>query len=327
MIQGIRHSGAAKKIFRHNDLAHLEELLASVDINVPKIIAFESVYSMCGSIGPIKEICDLAEKYNAITFLDEVHAVGMYGERGAGVAEYINQMDRIDMISGTLGKAYGIVGGYIAASARLIDMIRSYAPGFIFTTSLPPPIMAGALASVQYLKESQMERVGQQLNVRHLKSRLNDLGIPVVPNPSHIVPVLVGDAEICKQVSDELLSKHKIYVQSINYPTVSRGEERLRITPTPGHSGEMMDVLINALESIWQERGLKRISDWAREGGKAGVGVAGKPDVEQLVTMKDLQKALHGNTDLPASGLEKDLKENLAHQKIWWEKDQMVSVM
>ncbi|KAJ3162001.1 mitochondrial 5-aminolevulinate synthase [Geranomyces michiganensis] len=286
MIQGIRHSGAARKIFRHNDVAHLEELLQSVDINVPKLIAFESVYSMCGSIGPIKEIAALARKYNALTFLDEVHAVGMYGATGGGVAEYINAMDEIDIITGTLGKAYGVVGGYIAASAPLVDMIRSYAPGFIFTTSLPPVVVAGALTSIQYLKKSQAERIGQQLNTRALKARLGDLGIPVVPNPSHIVPVLVGDAETAKSISDELLYKHKIYVQSINYPTVSVGEERLRITPTPGHGPELMDVLVDALEGIWKERGLKKEQDWEAVGGRAGVGMGNI--VEQLVVDADL---------------------------------------
>ncbi|KAJ3088053.1 mitochondrial 5-aminolevulinate synthase [Quaeritorhiza haematococci] len=286
MIQGIRHSGAKKFIFRHNDLAHLESLLQQVDINLPKIIAFESVYSMCGSIGPIKEIAALARKYNAITFLDEVHAVGMYGQTGAGVAEYIDAMSEIDIITGTLGKAYGVVGGYIAGSANLVDMIRSYAPGFIFTTSLPPAVVSGALTSIRYLKQSQKERIGQQLNTRALKDRLGDLGIPVVPNPSHIVPILVGDADVAKQVSDELLHKYHIYVQSINFPTVSRGEERLRITPTPGHTEEHMDYLVNALETIWQERRMKFEDDWERQGGRAGVGVG--RHVEQLVVDRDL---------------------------------------
>ncbi|KAL2913393.1 mitochondrial 5-aminolevulinate synthase [Polyrhizophydium stewartii] len=287
MIQGIRHSGAPKKIFRHNDLAHLEELLQSVDINTPKIIAFESVYSMSGSIGHIKEIAALARKYNAITFLDEVHAVGMYGRTGAGVAEYIDAMDEIDIITGTLGKAYGVVGGYIAASAPLVDMIRSYAPGFIFTTSLPPVVVSGALTSIRYLKTSQAERSAQQLHTRDLKGRLDALGIPVVPNPSHIVPVLVGDAETAKSVSDELLYKYQIYVQSINFPTVARGEERLRITPTPGHTAELADVLVDALSTIWRERGLKTVEDWAAVGGNAGVGTGQR--VEQLVKLEDIE--------------------------------------
>ncbi|ORX54944.1 tetrapyrrole biosynthesis, 5-aminolevulinic acid synthase [Hesseltinella vesiculosa] len=291
MIQGVRHSGAQKKIFRHNDVAHLEELLQSVDPSVPKIIAFESVYSMCGSIGPIREIVALAKKYGAITFLDEVHAVGMYGPRGAGVAEHLDfdlnaaqptmgnggVLDDIDIITGTLGKAYGVVGGYIAGSANFVDMVRSYAPGFIFTTSLPPAVVSGALDSVKYLKQSSGERVMQQLNTRTVKSRLADLGIPVVPNPSHIVPVLLGDAAAAKHASDELLSEHGIYVQSINYPTVPVGEERLRITPTPGHNAKMTDELVNALETIWDRYDFKRVNDWAATGGCAGVGA---PDVQ-----------------------------------------------
>ncbi|RKP27334.1 pyridoxal phosphate-dependent transferase [Syncephalis pseudoplumigaleata] len=287
MIQGIRHSGAQKRIFRHNDLAHLESLLAEAPANTPKIVAFESVYSMSGSVSPIHEICKLAKKYGAITFLDEVHAVGMYGPRGAGVAEHLefeanaatdlpvakSAVAEVDIVTATLGKAYGVVGGYVAGSAALVDMLRSYAPGFIFTTSLPPVVAAGALASVRYLRASQQERYGQQMNTRQLKQRLADLGIPVVPNPSHIVPVLVGDAALSKAASDLLLTQHKIYVQSINHPTVPRGEERLRITPTPGHTGAMMDHLVDALESVWRELKLMRVSDWAKMGGRAGVGV------------------------------------------------------
>lgn len=285
MIQGIRHSGAKKHVFRHNDLAHLEQLLAATPKEVPKIIAFESVYSMSGSIGEINKICDLADKYGAITFLDEVHAVGMYGPRGAGVAEHLDfetlsatnanvlgtAMDRIDIITGTLGKAFGVVGGYVAASARLVDMIRSYAPGFIFTTSLPPAVVGGALASVRHLKRSLNERKMQQLNTRLLKSQLAEYSIPVVPNPSHIVPVLVGNAELCKQASDSLLRDHGIYVQSINYPTVAVGEERLRITPTPGHTTQMMDHLVGSLRSVFTKLNLKKESDWIAEGGRAGV--------------------------------------------------------
>jgi 5-aminolevulinate synthase len=287
MIQGMRHSGAQKKIFRHNDMAHLEQLLQSVDPSVPKIIAFESVYSMCGSIGPIREIVDLAKKYGAITFLDEVHAVGMYGPRGAGVAEHLDYelnatnptrgngsiLDEIDIYTGTLGKAYGVVGGYIAGSAYLVDMIRSYAPGFIFTTSLPPAVVSGAMESVKYLKESSAERNLQQVNTRTVKSRLGEIGIPVIPNPSHIVPVLLGDAAAAKLASDELLSEHDIYVQSINYPTVPVGEERLRITPTPGHNGLMIDELVHSLDKIWTRYGFKRVEDWTAQGGCAGVGV------------------------------------------------------
>ncbi|KAG9296074.1 hypothetical protein G9A89_011926 [Geosiphon pyriformis] len=286
MIQGIRHSGAQKKIFRHNDLTDLEEKLQSVDINIPKIIAFESIYSMSGTVGHIDAICNLAKKYGAITFLDEVHAVGMYGPRGAGVAEHLDfelnaiqpygnngsVLDKVDIISGTLGKAFGVVGGYIAGSSNLIDMIRSYAPGFIFTTSLPPIVVAGARASIQYLKQSSKERHLQQLNTRILKARLAELDIPVCPNPSHIVPVLVGDAEPCKIASDQLLRDHGIYVQSINYPTVAKGEERLRITPTPGHNVKMTDHLVNALETIWRKNHFKRVTNWRAEGGRAGVG-------------------------------------------------------
>ncbi|KAF9415753.1 mitochondrial 5-aminolevulinate synthase [Podila epigama] len=286
MIQGIKHSGVKKMIFRHNDTAHLEELLQKLDPSTPKIIAFETVYSMSGTIGKVNEICRLAKKYGAITFLDEVHAVGMYGPHGAGVAEHLDfaenlnrpqgipnnsVMDQVDIISGTLGKAYGVVGGYIAGSANLVDMIRSYAPGFIFTTSLPPAIVSGATASIKYLRNSPIERIGQQTNTRNLKARLAALDIPVVPNPSHIVPVLVGDAERCKAASDELLRTHGIYVQSINYPTVPRGEERLRITPTPDHTEEMMDHLIQSLESVFQRNSLKRTSQWKAEGGCAGV--------------------------------------------------------
>ncbi|KAI8092128.1 pyridoxal phosphate-dependent transferase [Gilbertella persicaria] len=302
MIQGMRHSGAPKKIFRHNDMDHLEQLLQSVDPSVPKIIAFESVYSMCGSIGPIHKVVELAKKYGAITFLDEVHAVGMYGSRGAGVAEHLDFelnaanptrgngsiMDEIDIYTGTLGKAYGVVGGYIAGSASFVDMIRSYAPGFIFTTSLPPAVVSGALASVQYLKESNAERHLQQLNTRTVKSRLGESGIPVIPNPSHIVPVLVGDAAAAKLASDELLSEHNIYVQSINYPTVPVGEERLRIAPCPGHSPEMIDHLVDSLETIWSRYGFKRVQDWAAEGGCASVGVPNAVEPTPIWTDKQL---------------------------------------
>lgn len=279
MIQGIKHSNAQKKIFRHNDLDHLEELLISTPSSVPKIIAFESVYSMCGSISPISKIVALAKKYNCLTFLDEVHAVGMYGSTGAGVAEYINEMENIDIITGTLGKAYGVVGGYVAASSSIVDFIRSYAPGFIFTTSLPPAIMAGALASVKHLQVSQIERSLQQKHTRELKRKLTNLGIPVIPNPSHIVPVLIGSAKKAKHISDLLLTKHNIYVQSINYPTVPVGLERLRITPSSGHDSEKIDKLVEVLESIWVSEGVGRVECFE---GVAGVGCA----VEQLVTEK-----------------------------------------
>ena len=284
MIQGIRHSGTKKVVFKHNDVADLEAKLAALPSHVPKIIAFESVYSMCGSIGPIEAICDLADKYGAITFLDEVHAVGMYGPGGAGVAEHLDfeahqqgqprgtVMDRIDIITGTLGKAYGCVGGYIAASARMVDMIRSLAPGFIFTTSLPPATMAGAQASIEYQMEYDGDRRLQQLHTRAVKSSLAEKDIPVIPNPSHIIPILVGNAEVAKKASDMLLQDYQIYVQSINYPTVPVGQERLRITPTPGHTKVHRDHLVQAVEAIWTKLGIKRTSDWAAEGGFIGVG-------------------------------------------------------
>ena len=285
MIQGIRHSGAKKMVFKHNDVADLEAKLASLPADTPKIIAFESVYSMCGSIGPIEEICDLADKYGAITFLDEVHAVGMYGPSGAGVAEHLDYdahvagkpkgtvMDRIDIITGTLGKAYGCVGGYIAGSAKMVDTIRSLAPGFIFTTSLPPATMAGAKTAIEYQSAHQGDRRLQQLHTRAVKDALEEKDIPVIPNPSHIIPVLVGNAESARQASDLLLEKHGIYVQAINYPTVPVGQERLRITPTPGHVRKYRDELVEALDSVWKELDLKKTSDWAEQGGFIGVGV------------------------------------------------------
>lgn len=300
MIQGIRHSGAKKIVFKHNDVADLEAKLASLPAHIPKIIAFESVYSMCGSIGPIEEICDLAEKYGAITFLDEVHAVGMYGPHGAGVAEHLDYeahkegrpqgtiQDRVDIITGTLGKAYGCVGGYIAGSAKMVDTVRSLAPGFIFTTSLPPATMAGATTAIEYQMEYQGDRRLQQLHTRAVKDELNSKDIPVIPNPSHIIPVLVGDAALSKQASDLLLEKHNIYVQSINYPTVPVGQERLRITPTPGHTRQFREHLVSALESVWNELGLKRTSDWATQGGFIGVGVKDAKSVEPLWTDKQL---------------------------------------
>lgn len=301
MIQGIRHSGAKKMVFKHNDVADLESKLASLPAEVPKIIAFESVYSMCGSVGPIEEICDLAEKYGALTFLDEVHAVGMYGPNGAGVAEHLDYdiyanggdikgtvMDRIDIITGTLGKAYGCVGGYIAGNAKMVDTIRSLAPGFIFTTSLPPATMAGAKTAIEYQASYQGDRRLQQLHTRAVKESLNAMDIPVIPNPSHIIPVLVGNAEVAKKASDLLLEKHKIYVQAINYPTVPVGQERLRITPTPGHTKEYRTELVQALDSVWNELGIKRTSDWAREGGFIGVGEKDPKPVQPLWTDEQL---------------------------------------
>lgn len=300
MIQGIRHSGTKKVVFKHNDLADLEAKLAALPVHVPKIIAFESVYSMCGSIGPIEEICDLAEKYGAITFLDEVHAVGMYGPKGAGVAEHLDfaahqagkpqgtVMDRIDIITGTLGKAYGCVGGYIAASHKLVDMIRSLAPGFIFTTSLPPATMAGANAAIEYQMSTNSDRRMQQLHTRAVKEALDARDIPVIPNPSHIIPILVGNAELAKQASDMLLNDYQIYVQSINYPTVPVGQERLRITPTPGHTRQYRDQLVQAVDEIWNKLGIKRTSDWAAEGGFIGVGEKGVGPKEPLWTNEQL---------------------------------------
>ncbi|KAJ7117358.1 pyridoxal phosphate-dependent transferase [Mycena crocata] len=306
MIQGMRHSGAKRVLFKHNDMADLESKLAQYPKETPKIIAFESVYSMCGSIGPIKEICDLAEQYGALTFLDEVHAVGLYGPRGAGVAEHLDYdahkaagdsphpvpgsvMDRVDIITGTLGKAYGAVGGYIAGSDDMVDMIRSYAPGFIFTTSLPPVTVAGAHASVVYQKEYVGDRQLKQFNVREVKRRFAAIDIPVVPGPSHIVPVLVGDAALAKAASDKLLADHNIYVQSINYPTVARGEERLRITVTQRHTTEQIDNLIGAVDSVFQDLKINRLSDWVRAGGRAGVGMG---DAEPEPIWNDTQLAL-----------------------------------
>ena len=301
MIQGIRHSGAKKVVFKHNDVVDLEQKLASLPPEVPKIIAFESVYSMCGSIGPIEEICDLAEKYGAITFLDEVHAVGMYGPNGAGVAEHLDYdvyangkdtkgtvQDRVDIITGTLGKAYGCVGGYIAGSSKMVDTIRSLAPGFIFTTSLPPATMAGAKTAIEYQAAYQGDRRLQQLHTRAVKEKLSEMDIPVIPNPSHIIPCLVGNAETAKQASDFLLEKHQIYVQAINYPTVPVGQERLRITPTPGHNKAYREHLVAALDSVWNELGIKRTSDWAREGGFIGVCVKDAEVVEPLWTDEQL---------------------------------------
>ncbi|KAE8146016.1 pyridoxal phosphate-dependent transferase [Aspergillus avenaceus] len=309
MIQGIRHSGAKKMVFKHNDLVDLETKLASLPLHVPKIIAFESVYSMCGSIAPIEKICDLADKYGAITFLDEVHAVGMYGPHGAGVAEHLDYdiyasqdtvnphstkgtvMDRIDIITGTLGKAYGCVGGYIAGSAAMVDTIRSLAPGFIFTTSLPPATMAGADTAIQYQANHQRDRVLQQLHTRAVKAAFKNLDIPVIPNPSHIIPLLVGDAEVARQASDKLLEEHGIYVQAINYPTVPRGEERLRITPTPGHVKEHREHLVQAVQTVWNELGIKRTSDWEAQGGFVGVGVEGA-EAENQPIWNDAQLGL-----------------------------------
>lgn len=251
MIAGIRNSGCEKRVFRHNDLAHLEELLAADDAKAPKLIAFESVYSMDGDVAPIAEICDLADKYNALTYLDEVHAVGMYGARGGGISERDQVADRLTIIEGTLGKAFGVMGGYIAADRMIIDVIRSYAPGFIFTTSLSPVLVAGALASVRHLKASSGEREGQQAAAAQLKAMLAEAGLPVMPSTTHIVPLMVGDPVKAKKISDVLLAEYGVYVQPINYPTVPRGTERLRFTPGPAHTEAMMRELTAALVEIW----------------------------------------------------------------------------
>ena len=258
MIEGIRRGGGEKRIFRHNDTAHLRELLEKDDPAAPKLIAFESIYSMDGDFGPIGAFCDLAEEFGALTYLDEVHAVGMYGPRGAGVAERDGIMHRVDIINGTLAKAYGVFGGYIATSAKMADAVRSYAPGFIFTTSLPPAIAAGAAASVRHLKTAQHLRDGQQMQARILKMRLKSLGLPIIDHGSHIVPVHVGDPIHCKRISDLLLENHGIYVQPINYPTVPRGTERLRFTPSPVHGPQEIDHLVQAMDALWSHCALNR---------------------------------------------------------------------
>lgn len=251
MIAGIRNSGAEKRVWRHNDLAHLEELLAAADPDAPKLIAFESVYSMDGDVAPLHAVCDLAEQYNAITYCDEVHAVGMYGPRGGGISDRDEAAHRITIIEGTLGKAFGVMGGYIAADQTIIDVIRSYAPGFIFTTSLSPVLVAGVLASVRHLKASSVEREGQQAAAAFLKQSFTDAQLPVMNSTTHIVPLMVGDPVKAKKISDILLAEYGVYVQPINYPTVPRGTERLRFTPGPAHTQEMMTELTEALVEIW----------------------------------------------------------------------------
>ncbi|HET7334299.1 MAG TPA: 5-aminolevulinate synthase [Rhizomicrobium sp.] len=258
MIEGIRHGGCQKQIFAHNDMADLEAKLAAADPSAPKLIAFESVYSMDGHFGPVEAICDLADKYGALTYIDEVHSVGLYGPRGAGVAARDGVMHRVDIFEGTLAKAFGVMGGYIAASAEVVDCVRSYAPGFIFTTSLAPAIAAGVLASVRHLKNSDVERKALHERSSRLKRMLREAGLPVMDSPSHVVPVFVGDAALCKAVSDTLLTDHAIYVQPINYPTVPRGTERLRFTPCPVHTDAMMEELVAALDQVWTAHRIKR---------------------------------------------------------------------
>jgi 5-aminolevulinate synthase len=281
MIQGVRQSGMQKQIFRHNDVAHLRELLSAVDRKRPKLIAFESVYSMDGDIAPIKEICDLAEEFGALTYIDEVHAVGMYGPRGGGIADRDGLMDRIDIIEGTLAKGFGVMGGYIAANRAIIDAVRSYAPEFIFTTALPPALCAAARASIEHLKVSQVERAAHKRQAQLTKDILTDAGLPVLKTDTHIVPLIVGDARACKAASDMLLDKHNIYIQPINYPTVPKGTERLRITPTPLHTDEMIFELRHALVSVWaslelqRERPVSRVSTERLQGGDLTLPHAG----------------------------------------------------
>ena len=258
MIAGIKSSGCEKRVFRHNDLEHLEELLAAEEPDTPKLIAFESVYSMDGDIAPIAAICDLADRYNALTYLDEVHAVGMYGDHGGGISDRDRLAERLTIVEGTLGKAFGVMGGYIAADKTVIDCIRSYAPGFIFTTSLSPVLVAGALASVRHLKASNAEREAQQQSAAMLKAKFTAAGLPLMPSVTHIVPLLVGCPVKAKRISDILLAEYGLYVQPINFPTVPRGTERLRFTPGPQHSAEMMDELVGALIEIWDRLELRK---------------------------------------------------------------------
>jgi 5-aminolevulinate synthase len=256
MIEGVRQSTCEKQIFRHNDLAHLEQLLAAADRSRPKLIVFESLYSMDGDVAPVHRICDLADRYGAMTYIDEVHAVGMYGPRGGGISDRDDASTRIDVIEGTLAKAFGCLGGYIAGSRVLIDAVRSYAPGFIFTTALPPAVCAAATTAIRHLKTSQWERERHQDRAARTKAVLASAALPVMTSPTHIVPVFVGDPERCKEASDLLLSEHGIYIQPINYPTVPKGAERLRITPSPYHDDGLIDALAEALVDVWQKLGL-----------------------------------------------------------------------
>ena len=259
MIEGVRHSRAKKIIWKHNDVNDLRSHLSSLDPNVPKIIAFESVYSMDGDISPISDICDVADEFGALTYLDEVHAVGLYGKRGGGVSERDGVADRISIIEGTLGKAFGVLGGYISGSKEVCDFVRSFSSGFIFTTALPPAIAAGALASIRHLKSSEFERADQKRKVKYLREKLDKHNIPHLANPSHIVPVMIKDPIKCKMISDILMENYGIYVQPINYPTVPKGTERLRITPSPVHSFSDIDFLVNAMNELWSQCALSRV--------------------------------------------------------------------
>jgi 5-aminolevulinate synthase len=256
MIEGVRQSGCERQIFRHNDVAHLEELLIAAGPERPKLIACESLYSMDGDVAPLAAICDLAERYGAMTYVDEVHAVGMYGPRGGGIAERDGVMHRIDVLEGTLAKAFGCLGGYIAASGEIIDAVRSYAPGFIFTTALPPAICSAATAAIRHLKTSHWERERHQDRAARVKAILSAAGLPVMTSETHIVPLFVGDPDMCKRASDLLLEDHGIYIQPINYPTVAKGSERLRITPSPYHDDGLIDALADALLQVWEQLGL-----------------------------------------------------------------------
>ena len=259
MIEGVRHSRAKKIIWKHNDVSDLKRHFQDLDPSVPKLIAFESVYSMDGDIAPISDICDIADEFGAMTYLDEVHAVGLYGSSGGGVSERDGVADRVTIIEGTLGKAFGVLGGYISGSKEMCDFVRSFASGFIFTTALPPAVAAGALTSIKHLKTSELERADQKRKVKYLRDKLNTSGIPHIDNPSHIVPVMIKDPVKCKMISDILMDKYGIYVQPINYPTVPKGTERLRLTPSPVHSFEDIDFLVEAMNQLWSQCALSRV--------------------------------------------------------------------